>query len=499
MRVALLLVAGLLLAGCVTPSNEIPAGVLEGAAPLLSAFDATGAPLPIPALLERGLGVATSLVGHRGAEPNVGITSSGAVFMTASHNTLRSRDMGATWEVVFNLSEALPQYECPVSVPVPLVGCPRLTRSSDPMLWVDTETDRVFTNHMTGLYCSNMILSDDEGESWTMKPMTCGTLVNDHQKVATGRGYGPRWPGAESPVYPNPVYYCYNKLVSTRCAVSFDGGLNFPVESHVAGIPNEPCGGINGHPAPHPDGTMFVPLNLGCPATAVGVSEDSGLTWTFKMAPWEDIGAEEIDPEITVTPDGTAYMLWRGSDHLQYLARSTDKFGTWEGPWRVSPAGVTSTVFAGLTSGDDGRLAFAFLGTRDTSAYPSDAPADARWHLFVGVSLDAASANPTFVVEQVTRDEDPVQIGCVWLEGGSEPCRNMLDFIDMHAAPDGRFYVAYTEGCVAANQHPGGAEHTGETDCAFNPSATDQESRGRHAAIAVGPPLLRAASAEASA
>jgi hypothetical protein len=494
MRTPALLALGLLVfAGCVTPEAETPAAALEpGSLARLTAFDAAGLALPVPELLKDGLGIVPSLVGHRGGEPNVGVTSSGAVFMTAGHNTLRSTDHGMTWEIVFNLSEELPQMACPVPVwPVPLAGCPTgITRSSDPMLWVDTDTDRVFTDHMTGLYCSNMIWSDDEGDSWTMKPMTCGTPVNDHQKVATGHGYGPNGAPAGA-AYPNPVYYCYNKLVATRCAVSLDGGATFPVETTAAGPDNDAaCGGINGHPAPHPDGTMFVPLNLGCPATAVSVSEDGGLTWTFKMSPFGDVGAEELDPEITVTPDGTAYMLWRGTDHLQYLARSTDKFDTWEGPWKVSPEGVTSTVFAGLTSQVDGRIAFAFLGTRDTEAEPSEAENETRWHLFTGVSLDAAGANPTFVVEQVTPDEDPVQIGCVWLNGGGNPCRNMLDFIDMHSDSEGRVYIAYTEGCVAASQHPGGAEHTGETDCALNPTATNEESRGRHGAIAYSAPLI---------
>lgn len=341
-----------------------------------------------------------------------------------------------------------------------------------------------------------MIISDDEGESWTMKPFTCGTPGNDHQKVATAMANGPRAPPNPSPLYPHPVYYCYNKAAvafavgTTMCAVSLDGGLNFAYERPVANFLVDGCGGINGHPAPHPDGTMFVPITLGCDGPKVGVSDDNGNTWTLKSGP-TDAGSEEIDAEITVTPDGTAYMLARGLDHLQYLYRSADKFDTWEGPWLVSPAGVTSTVFAGLTSGDDGKIAFAFLGTRDTAEAPSDAPNATRWHLFTGVSLDAASARPTFVVEQATPPEDPVQIGCVWLQGGGNPCRNMLDFIDMASDPDGRFYVAYTEGCVAASQHPGGAEHTGEVDCAFNADAKDEDSRGRHGAMAVSKPLLR--------
>jgi hypothetical protein len=306
---------------------------------------------------------------------------------------------------------------------------------------------------------------------------------------------GPNAPPNPGAAYPHPVYYCYQKAAvafgvgTTLCAVSLNGGYHFEYESVVANFAKDGCGGINGHPAPHPDGTMFVPITSSCAGPAVSVSEDNGLTWTLKIGP-EDAGSEELDGEITVTPDGTAFLLSRGTDHLQYLYRSTDKFDTWEGPWLVSPQGVTSTVFAGLTSLVDGKIAFAFLGTRDTDEAPSDAENGTRWHLFTGVSLDAAAPTPTFVVEQVTPDEDPVQIGCVWLQGGSNPCRNLLDFIDLAATPDGRFVVAYTEGCVSAAQHPGGAEHTGPTDCAGNAAATDEESRGRHGAIALSKPLL---------
>ena len=464
--VALALV-GTALAGCVTPPEaEVPGATLAGPDLSVLSYDATGASVPVPDALREPARIVARILGHRGAEPNVGVTSTGVAFVTAGHNTLRSVDQGRTWEVVFNLTEAFP---------APVWGTPasQATRSSDPMLWVDTVTDRVFTNHMTGLACSNMIVSDDEGDSWTMKPMTCGLPVNDHQKVATGLGYGPRAP-VPNPAYPNPVYYCYNKLVSTQCAVSHDGGLNFLYDRTVASGFTDGCGGINGHPAPHPDGTMFVPMTLGCEGPAVGVSEDNGLTWTVRHGP-TDVGAEEIDPDVTVTKEGTAYMLYRGSDHLQYLVRSKDKFQTWEGPWRVSPPDLKSTVFAGITSGDDDRIAMAYLGTRDSDSEPSEAPAETVWHLFVTYSFDALAASPTFVTTQVSTDADPVQRGCVWLNGGSNPCRNMLDFIDMTSDAQGRVYVAFTDGCDAC--------------------ATNKESILRNAAVAVldsGPSLYAA-------
>ena len=459
---------GTALAGCVTPPDvETPAAALETNATGLLAYDGTGAIVPVPdALAKDAPRIVERLLGHRGGEPNVGVTSTGTVFMTANHNTMRSKDHGQTWDIAFNLTTAFP---APVQG-TPLSG---YTRSSDPMLWVDPVTDRVFTNHMTSLLCANMIISDDEGDSWTMKPMTCGIPVNDHQKVATSIGFGPK-AKVPDPVYPNAVYYCYNKLVGTNCAVSLDGGLNFAYDRPVATGLTDNCGGINGHPAPHPDGTMFVPMTLGCAGPVVGVSEDNGLTWTVRHGP-TDFGAEEIDPDVTVTKEGTAYMLYRGSDHLQYLVRSKDKFQTWEGPWKVSPPDVRSTVFAGITSGDDDRIAMAYLGTRDTDEEPSKAGENTTWHLFVTYSFDALAESPTFVTTQVDGDDDPIQIGCVWLNGGGNPCRNMLDFIDMTSDADGRIFVAITDGC--------------------DKCATDKESHNRNAAIVVleeGPSLYAA-------
>src|ERR671919_545541 len=44
--------------------------------------------------------------------------------------------------------------------------------TSDPMLWVDPTTDRVFTNHMWPvLGCAVNIISDDNGESWSQYPL----------------------------------------------------------------------------------------------------------------------------------------------------------------------------------------------------------------------------------------------------------------------------------------------------------------------------------------
>jgi hypothetical protein len=507
--VPLLCVAALLLAGCggqkgyTAPAQD---AVDHGAR--LVALDGHNATVPVPAALD-GLSFALRPTQKRGGEPNIGITPQGNVFVTAGGLVMKSGDQGRTWTEVFNLTafwgplydpEALPNsWPVPLceSLPFspPLVGCPGpdpvrgLTRSSDPQLWVDPETGRVFADFMTGLYCSKMFFSDDEGATWTSSPVDCGVPVNDHQKVATAH-WGPDVPQpAANPVYPNVVYYCYNKLAASDCAVSLDGGLTFAYDRPATVVDGQtgeaqplaamgPCGGINGHPAGAPDGTIYLPINEGCPGPVVMASTDNGATWTLRQGPTLH-GAEEIDPDITVTPDGTAYMLYRGSDHLPYLVRSHDRFATWQGPWLVAPPDVRSSVFTGITSGSDGRIAMAFLGTRDTTEEPSKAPNATRWNLYNVVSLDAASDSPTFTALQVTPDADPVQIGCVWLGGGSNPCRNMLDFIDLHRGPDGRAYTVFTDGCTV--------------DCAYNATATNLQSRSRIITVSVldgGPSLL---------
>ena len=480
-----LLLAALLalpaLAGCLDPDLPLTplAATLETnpaaytfAPPV--AFDGAGNAVPVPLDAARlPVGVA-SLVPGTGGEPNLGVTRSGAVFVTSFDQTLRSRDKGATWEVVQD-------FRSPGG---------SLARdgfsTSDPMLWVDVDTDRVYVNHMhPAIRCTYMMWSDDEGESWTQRPMACATPEVDHQKVMTAK------PGPRTVVgpqgYPNVLYICVNKRLDfeflglgTTCMVSLDGGMTYPYEREVW-INDQMCGNVNGHPAAWPDGTVGVVLgNLGreCqrPLT-VGVSEDNGLTWDARQCDPE-LGQKEIDADLTVTPDGTAYVLYRDDDQLAHLLRSTDKFETCE-RFRVAPPDHTLSVFAGIASGDDGRVAMAYLGTTDPQepgATPSNATPGTRWHLYVTTSLDADAENPTFTTTRVTPDEDPVQVGCVWLGGGGGgpyACRNLLDFIDMVRDADGRWYVAITDGCTPRN------------GCTGTPGEWDDQSRDRQVAVVV--------------
>ncbi len=483
---ALLLVGGLGLSGCLgaessssssipEPRDGLPKFVPELPPVYVSTEEILYQDYADPAFPR----VVEVLLGSRGAEPNIGVTSEGGIFITAYDSTMRSMDGGKTWEEVYDFQLAPNAPADPLS-------------TSDPMLWVDPVTDRIFTNHMfPALACSSNIISDDNGETWTHFPMSCGLgAPYDHQKIMTAKSRQP----APMPAYENVVYECYNKLLSTNCAVSYDGGIHYQYETIAAD--NDNCGGINGHPAAAPDGTVYVPLGLNCGVPHVAVTEDNGLTWSVKSfgeAVKADHGENQgnkptpswqtldVDPEITVTPDGTAYYYTRGGDQTGYMFRSKDKFATVDGPFKVSPPDVKSVVFAAMMSGADGNVAIAYLGTRDYDGYPSAGTPNATWHLFLSTSFDAAGATPTFLTQQVTPPADPVQIGCVWLEGGGNACRNLLDFIDGVVDKDGRVHIAFTDGCTA------------RLSCANNPKATNAESRDRSIALAIqdhGPSLL---------
>jgi hypothetical protein len=473
---AALLALATLAAGCITTANLDPAA-LPGAALPEVAVHRAGLPLDVPAAQVLGSvpGVVQRLVGERGAEPNLGMTSSGALFVSAFDHVMRSTDQGLTWESVYEFGT--------VRTPegTPIVGTDPIG-NSDPMLWVDPVTDRVFAPGMwPPLVCAQATFSDDDGASWYDMPMGCNPLAPpfDHQKLATGSFVEGSRLAALRQDYPNAVYLCYNKLVATHCQLSADGGRTWPFDVPVAS--GAQCGGINGHPTAAPDGTLYVPLGFSCGQPTVARSADNGFSWRVVPIRVGGLGQAELDPEVAVSPDGTAYYFFRAAqDHRVYVVRSTDGFDTTSRPFLVSPPDITSTRFAAMAAGDDGVLAFAYLGTRDTAGAPGDAHDEARWHLFTTFTRDATAEQPTFVTVQVTPAEDPVQIGYTWEGGGGNPGRNLLDFIDGIIGPDGRFYVAFTDGCTE--------------DCAGNATATKRQSRARDVALAVqvDGPLLRA-------
>lgn len=407
-----------------------------------------------------------SYVSSYGPEPNIGVTSSGAVFTSAFSTVMRSTDEGLTWDAVHTHSvpgfgEVLP-----------------LSENNDPMLWVDPWTDIVYNAPMFPiLLCASIYGSADDGATWSEAPTpVCGDAPFDHQKLASGPPGPDPNPFTVAPLHPTVLYMCYNGVAVTNCAASYDGGATWPVNRPTAvntvgtAAPQERPGtvsncfsGQNGHPTVSYQGVVAMARTWTCRQPVVSLSSDSGLTWTNVPGPEFPTGPNDlladpaaasfsIDPEVAFTPDGTMYLLFQAANHRAYVARTKDLGQSWEGPFDVTPPGTSSTVFAALGAGDDGRIAMGFLAAANVTGSSASAPEDSRWHLWIVTSLDADAEDPTFVAYQATPDADPVQVGPIHQGGGGAATRNLLDFIDGAVAPNGDFYVSFTDGCTLENE-----------------------------------------------
>ncbi|HEV8242068.1 MAG TPA: Ig-like domain repeat protein, partial [Thermoanaerobaculia bacterium] len=320
---------------------------------------------------------------------------------------------------------------------------------ADPLLFADPQTGRTFALQLEGLTpFSTMAFSDDDGASWTPSQGSGVASGIDHQSVGGGPFAPPLTRDPHGALYPNAVYYCAQELVAANCARSDDGGLTF---GPAVTIYTTECGGLHGHVKVAPDGTVYVP-NRGCSGRhGIVVSEDNGLTWVVRTIPGSGVG--DSDPSIAVAHDGTIYVGFQDGDGHPKVAVSHDKGAHWDsyGPSNAAfqdvgaAFGIQNSAFPEMVAGDPLRAAMAFLGT-PTGGGMQDSSFAGVWHLYVastydgGLTWTTVDATPT----------DPVQRGCIWMGGGSNVCRNLLDFNDAVIDAEGRVLVAYADGCTGA-------------------------------------------------
>ena len=431
----LALAAALALAGCLQQPTLDAATVDPPAAPDLMgrvvAHNATVL-LPLPAAVPK-LEVRIATTGERGAEPTLGVLSDGTIFTTSGGARItRSADHGRSWDVL----------ESGTPVTRPKV-------SLDPWLWVDPLTDRVY-NAPLYVVCTWATWSDDAGASWDANPLAgCGVPAHDHQKLTTG----PAPEGVETDGYPNVVYYSYNSFrrEGTVITASYDGGRTWGLGT-VAHPPSGCHRGLAGPVAVGPTGVAYSPKPT-CEGISIAVSRDGGQSWSEPTV-LTGAGMDEALASMTdaaVDAAGNAYVTWVGGDGRVYYAASVDEGETWSEPRAVSPPAIQASVFPVVTAGDAGRVAFGYLGTSaNASKWESrsaqDADGKAAWHLHLTFTEDATAESPSFVTVQATPEDDPVQVGCIWQSGGSDPCRNLADFFDM-VEQGGRIYLVFADGC----------------------------------------------------
>jgi hypothetical protein len=390
-------------------------------------------------------------IGLNAAEPTLGITEKGNVFYTAlQSNTkldiLRTSNNGKSWE---NVSPKLPNGQ----------NAHRL--SVDPFVYVDaTEgVNRVFDIDLTAA-CSYLSFSDDEGKTWTTNPLACGQPVNDHQALFAGP------PSTSITVdYPNVVYYCWNDVVTTSCSKSLNGGIAWTrtgAPPYPGADPGEDdvCGGLTGHGAVGPDGTVYVPRGW-CGQPYISFSKDEGTTWTRVQV--ADNGVPDHETAVAVDSDNNVYYAWMdGLMRLPYLAVSRDQGATWSKPIPIGPPGLKEGNLPSIDATAPGKVAIAYLGSENSPGGPDwpDSPScspvaadcpgapeyeKTTWNGYVTMSSNALAKRPVFYTSTINNKKDPlIRTTC-----GPGRCRATYDFIDIEIAPDGTPWATFVDGCIA--------------------------------------------------
>jgi hypothetical protein len=388
----------------------------------------------------------TSAGGHDAGEPSIGVNwRTGKVFIGAGSHTLR---------VTFNdaVNPATAAWEDKRS--------PFARVSLDPILFTDDGrlggANRTFSSQLNGI-TSELSFTDDDGDTWLPTQGSGQPAGIDHQTVGGGPYASPAPPTRTS--YPHAIYYCSQDLVTAFCSRSDDGGVTFgpgiPIYTFAStnglDVPIAPgtCGGLHGHVRVAPDGTVYVPNERCADADnvdrpGVAVSTDNGLTWVVRTVPDATSISPGSDPSVAAGANNTIYFGYVNGDGHAKVSVSRDRGLHWTKSQDAgTPFGIQNAEFAEVIAGDDDRAAFAFLGTQMMGDTQS---ADFRgvWHLYVAFTYDGG-ANWTTVD---ATPSDPVQRGCIWNQGGSNPCRNLLDFNDITVDRSGRVLVGYADGCT---------------------------------------------------
>lgn len=429
-------------------------------------------------------------------EPTIAISRSGAVFYPAIDFDsgipnaqglprtvyFRSVDGGVTWE---DFSPHLMQQDTHPT-------------SFDPYIYGDPSTGRIFALDMgPHVACNQVSWSDDDGRTWLTRPAACPTPVADHPSIFTAPGNAATQAlntqvpqvGNPNPVaYPNTIFLCSNQIADVQCSMSVDGGFNWlpsqPVfvgyDPAIALENGDPvgalCGSLTGHGhASFTDGTIYIGRAY-CGTIVAGISRDGGLNWEQSTIASDPMYAPRGEHDVSLATDlaGNAYALWIGDEgRTVFLAQSSDQGRTWAEPLNVTAPGVTAAKLPSLVAGATGRIAWQYVATTTPAGWAVDNRNEttdelehygewlnATWDAYVGMSLDADTADPVFATTTVNDVAQPLKRGgcedrCPGADSGTPGVGGMYDFLDIDFDPiSGRLWTAIVDVCTAECDEP---------------------------------------------
>jgi hypothetical protein len=329
--------------------------------------------------------------------------------------------------------------------------------STDPYIYVEPTTGRVFDLDLQGLSGAHLSFTDDGGKSWTESLLSTAGL-NDHQTLVAGVAPEGAPLPLTDPAFQKVLYYCTNAVTWGSCARSFDGGRTFIQGNQAGYLTFDPvplvtlddehndgvCGQLHGHAVTDRAGRLFIPRGW-CRTPMIAISSDAATT--FHDVKVSDIPINGQQASVAVDREGTLYYAWYGGlkEPLPYLSISRDHGEHWSTPLMIAPPGVHEVNFPTIDVGDPGKIAITFPGTTSTGGTKDNTR---PWNSYVVVSTNALSDDPLFLSNIANPKNDPVARGDC-----ADRCGRMYDFLDIVSAPNqgGRVFATAVDTCTAEN------------------------------------------------
>jgi hypothetical protein len=411
-----------------------------------------------------------TLTGRGTSESSIGITHDGTVFFAPAYDStgngvLRSRDDGATWDLV------VPQFD-------QLDGGTGHSRVQ-PFMYVDPATDRVFfaTAAGAGFF---LTVSADEGDTWSSQRLN--TESQDWVKIYAGPPVSSHPDGVPDVVYasspspistpslgalPPPDHQAVSKSINGGATWQAAGDLADaltldPTKEVAAGLADAAtCPStewvIFGDGVVATDGTVYLGYRM-CTRLAVAISKDEGATWSSVVVPGSTLPAftSVLSPITTnnllaseplaVDAMGNLYAIWNDAKNQLRMSVSTDQGKTWNGgatPPIVSAPEVKATVLSAITVKSPGTVAIAYFGSPGGAAYDG----------YLAESTNALDALPVFLSAMVNDPSQPL-----FANGFDNNYANSLtggdldEFVQVKYAPNGDIWASFLEEmCAAGN------------------------------------------------
>jgi PKD repeat protein len=152
-----------------------------------------------------------------------------------------------------------------------------------------------------------------------------------------------------------------------------------------------------------------------------------------------------LDPSVGIAKDGTLYFSYINTDGHAHVAVSKDKGVTWINDFDIGASQkIGNAVFVEAVAGDPSRAAVGFIGT--TQIGDHQAPDfNGTWYAFIATTYDGGAHWTTV---NATPNHPVQKEACIWNQGGSNQCRNLLDFNEITMDEKGRVLYGYADGCI---------------------------------------------------